>query len=140
MLNKKVISSWLFSSILMFALSYLWHGVILNDFNKISYPKPIFFSFLGLLYLISGLLISIAYSFIPDKKNPMLRGCLIGVATGFIMFLIVFVLGTSFKGKINSLHASIDFIWQIIEQGTGGLLVGIVFNYFEKREMFFNNQ
>ncbi len=122
----------------MFSLSYLWHGVVLNDFNNVSDPMEIFLSFLSLLYIILGALMAFAYSFLADKKNPYLRGSLIGIAAGFIIFLIVFVLGASFSGQIHPIHATFDLAWQLIEQGIAGLTIAYIFNYIEQREMLYN--
>ncbi|HET6244579.1 MAG: hypothetical protein H0V01_08755 [Bacteroidetes bacterium] len=139
MLSKKIIYSWIAGSILMFGLSYLWHGVVLNDFDKISYSPKIFLSFLSLLYIIIGGLLAFCYSLVADKKHVFLRGILLGVAAGFIIFLIIFVLGSSFKvGQINSLHATLDLIWQLIEQGAAGMAIAYVYHYIEQREILFN--
>ena len=79
-----------------------------------------------------------AYSQLPDKKNPVWRGTLIGILVGFVIFLIVFVLGTSFASRVDSTHVTIDFLWQLIEQGVSGMVVGYVFYYIEQREMLFD--
>ncbi|MDQ3192672.1 MAG: hypothetical protein M3Q58_13850 [Bacteroidota bacterium] len=138
MLSKKIIFSWITSAVLMFSLSYLWHGVVLNDFNKISYSMEVFLSFLSLLYIVLGAVMAFGYSNFGDKKNPFLRGTLIGVAGGFIIFLIVFVLGSSITGQINPVHATLDLTWQLIEQGVGGFAVAFIFNYIEQRELLYN--
>jgi hypothetical protein len=137
-MKRKIIISWIASSVLMFMLSFLWHGVVLNDFIKISYQKELFLSFLFLLYVALGGLMAFAYSFIHNKKAPLTRGLLLGTAGGFIVFLIVFVLGTSFSGHVNSLYVSMDFIWQMIEQGAGGLVVAGIYARIEQREMMFD--
>jgi hypothetical protein len=137
-INRKMLICWGFASVMMFSLSYFWHGIILNDFEKINYPESIFLSFLALLYVILGFIISFGYSLFADKKNPFKSGSIIGVGSGFIIFLIVFVLGTSFTGRINSLYVTIDFLWQMIEQGLAGLLIAYVYQFIEKREMLFD--
>jgi hypothetical protein len=137
-MSRKLIISWIIASLLMFFLSYLWHGILLNDFRKISYPIEFFIPFLFLLYLILGFGLSFINSIIYDKKKPLLRGALVGIAAGFTVFLIVFVLGTSLSGApINTMHVSVDFIWQIIEQGLGGLITAYVYNHVHQREMIF---
>ena len=138
MLSRKIIFSWVASTFLMFFLSYTWHGVLLNDFKKISYQKEIFFSFLFLLYVIAGLLITISYSMLDNKRNHLLKGSFVGTVAGFIIFLVVFVLGTSFTGRIQPAHITLDFVWQLLEQGSGGGLVGYIFYYFRQREILFD--
>jgi hypothetical protein len=138
-MKRKHLLSWLIASVLMFSLSYAWHGVVLNDFNKLSYQKELFLSFLTLLYLVIGAAMTFGYSLIHNKKSALARGTLLGVAAGFAIFLVVFVLGTSLTGgRIYALHASIDLIWQILEQAAGGFAIAYVFHYIEQREMIFD--
>ena len=49
-LTKKHFFSWLVSTVFMFLLSNLYHNVILNDFDRILYPKPFFYSSLLIAY------------------------------------------------------------------------------------------
>jgi hypothetical protein len=49
-----------------------------------------------------------------------------GIAFGFFIYLIAFVLGISFKGT-GAAHVVVDFIWQMIEQGVGGSVVGLIY-------------
>jgi hypothetical protein len=137
MFRKKSLIAWFLCSALMFTLSFTWHGIILNDFNKISYQKPLFLAFLALLYILLGFIMAFGFSLISTKKFTK-AGLALGVGAGLIVFLIVFVLGTSLSGgMINPLHASIDFIWQLIEQGAGGFCLGLVYVHYQKREMLF---
>jgi hypothetical protein len=123
----------------MFSLSYFWHGILLNDFKKIGYSKEIFFPFLILLYLILGLGNAFFYSLFYDKKAPLMRGLLIGLSIGFTVFLLVFVLGTSLTGlSVNSLHVSVDFVWQLFEQSSGSLLIAYIYHYLHQREVLFH--
>ena len=134
MFSRKTFISWIVSSVIMFSLSYLWHGVILNDFDKVSYPKELFLSLLAFLYFIIGLIIALAYTFWGDGKKFLYKGLLIGGLTGSIIFLIVFVLGISFHEKVLFNHAVIDFCWQVIEQGTGGAAAGFIYSLIVRRE------
>jgi len=56
--DLKFFISWLACSASMFLLSYGWHGFILNDFLKISYPLDIFLIISVLVYLGIGLFIT----------------------------------------------------------------------------------
>lgn len=138
MLRKKPLFACLSSAVLMFSLSYGWHGVVLNDFRKINYPIEVFLLFLAILYLLLGFIMALGLSYIPGKKHSLYSGLGLGIVSGLVIFLIVFVLGTSFSGKeLQPLHASIDFIWQIVEQSLGGLCAAKVYFSMEKREMMF---
>src|SRR5687768_11411061 len=52
--NKRFFISWIGSSVVMFALSYLWHGILLNDFKILAntFPLSVFLTFAGIVYLI----------------------------------------------------------------------------------------
>ena len=86
MLTKRFFISWLLSSLLMFLLSYVWHGIFLTDLSRLSYPKALFLFFAAIVYLMIG----------------------------------SFSTGSKLENMI------LDITWQLIEQGMGGLVVGIV--------------
>ena len=52
-----------------------------------------------------------------------------GGAFGFVVFLLVYILGMSFA-EHGAMHAAVDAIWQMVEQGIGGLMVsfGIIYD------------
>ncbi|MBA3898589.1 MAG: hypothetical protein H0X62_00010 [Bacteroidetes bacterium] len=136
--QKKFLLAWILSTFVMFFMSFAWHGLLLNDFKKISYSIELFLLFLGLLYLLLGFFITFGISLIGNNKNPLYTGLGIGITSGLLIFLIVFVLGSSLSGiGIQPLHATIDFIWQILEQSTGGICAAMVYSFIEKREMMF---
>ena len=67
-----------------------------------------------------------------------LKGFLMGVALGFFIYLIAFVLGVSFKGS-GTQHIVVDFLWQMIEQGIGGGVVGTVYMLARRRDQVFSD-
>ena len=56
-----------------------------------------------------------------------------GIALGFFIYLIAFVFGISFKGS-GTEHVIVDFIWQMIEQGIGGGVIGFVYAMAKRRD------
>jgi hypothetical protein len=48
---------------------------------------------------------------------------------GFFVYLVIFVLGISFA-KHGMVHVLVDVLWQMFEQGVGGLAVslGIIYD------------
>ncbi|NND94140.1 MAG: hypothetical protein HKN45_04695, partial [Flavobacteriales bacterium] len=108
----------------MFGLSYLWHGVLLNDYIHIKYPMWLYFLLSGIVYLVIGLVMTYLYHY-THTKNVKYKGALIGAALGFFIYLIAFVLGVSFNQPSFS-HIVVDFIWQMLEQGIGGSVVGFI--------------
>jgi hypothetical protein len=129
MIAKKFIISWIASSIVMFLLSYLWHGVLLNDFSMLNYPLGIFLLFASIVYLVTGALVAKVYTlemFDRFTKHPFLKGLLSGALCGLLLYMISLVIGISFTKSITMQYMLIDITWQMIEQAIGGFVVGLV--------------
>lgn len=121
---------WILSSILMFAVSYLWHGIVLNDFERISYPFEVYLVSAGVVYLVIGFLMSrifIAEFLDRYAEKAVPRGLLTGVALGVIVFMSTLVFGVSFSSFADPKFLALDLIWQVVEQTVGGLAVGLVY-------------
>lgn len=52
--GKRFMIAWICTTLVMFGLSYLWHGLFLNDYNLISYSKVVYFSFATVAYIFVG--------------------------------------------------------------------------------------
>ena len=128
MINRKILISWIVSSIVMFIASYLWHGVFLNDFSRITYPKAIFFIVASVVYLTIGFIIAKAYEIKYEsllQKKPRLKGTLTGAICGLLIYLITMVVGISFSKTMTTEYLLIDLGWQMLEQAIGGFAVGV---------------
>jgi H+/Cl- antiporter ClcA len=129
MLTKRFFISWIASSIVMFLLSYVWHGIFLTDFSRLSYPKEIFLIIACLVYLIIGFVVAkaIDVKFLEKyfKRKPIIKGAIAGAAIGFALFLISTVVGVSFSTGSKLENLLLDVSWQVIEQALGGAVVGI---------------
>jgi hypothetical protein len=123
---KKLLLAWIFSLVSMLALSYLWHGVLLNDLRNVHYPSWFFFLLLLLVYSIISLILTGFFNYTSTNKNFISKGFFGGAAFGFFIYLIAFTLGVSFKSH-ETKHIVVDFIWQMVEQGIGGLVISYVF-------------
>ena len=114
----------------MFLLSYIWHGIFLTDFSRLSYPKEIFLLIAALVYMIIGFIAAKAIDVkLLDKhfkRKPFLRGAISGAGLGFTLFLISTVVGVSFSTGSKLENLLLDVCWQVVEQGAGGLVVGVV--------------
>lgn len=111
----------------MLTLFYGWHGIVLNDFSSLQYNPNIYLWLLFSLYLIVALALSLIISIYIPRSNRFLKHTSIGVFAGFLIYLTAFVLGTSFSnGRLE--HVIIDFIWQMIEQGTGAAFISIYYS------------
>ena len=119
--------SWILAAVLMYVAFYFWHGVFLNDLNRISFSKVIFLSLAALVYLVISFVVYKTYEskFLGRYvSQPLFRGVVSGFLIGFILFSIVTVLGISFTKNINFTYIIADCAWQIAEQIIGGLIIG----------------
>ncbi|CAN5358248.1 hypothetical protein BH10BAC1_BH10BAC1_07800 [soil metagenome] len=129
MLTKRFFISWIASSVVMFLLSYAWHGVFLTDFSRLSYPKEIFLVIAAFVYLIIGFVMAKAIDIkmldAHFKRKPIIRGAITGASLGFTLFLVSTVVGVSFSTGSKLENLLLDVSWQTIEQGIGGVIVGV---------------
>lgn len=122
--QRKYILAMLISVLLMFGLSYLWHGVFLTDFSRIQIPFNIFLSLMLAAYFgISLLLLIIIKSKILHISLES-KGFLCGAALGLIIYLIALTLGFSFNNSVSRSQSLLDMAWQMLEQGIGGFVIG----------------
>lgn len=120
--------SWILAAVLMYVAFYFWHGVFLNDLNRISFSKALFLSLAALVYLVISFLLYRTYeSKLLSKyiSHAILRGVVSGVMIGFILFALVTVLGISFTKNVNFTYIIADCAWQIAEQVIGGVVIGL---------------
>lgn len=129
MLTKRFFISWIASSIVMFALSYVWHGIFLTDFSRLTYPKEVFLIIAVFVYLIIGFVMAKAIDVkMLDKhfkRKPIIRGAISGAAVGFTLFLVSTVVGVSFSTGSKLENLLLDVSWQTVEQCMGGVVVGV---------------
>jgi len=119
--------AWIVSSTVMFLLSYLWHGMVLNDLKNLQYPLEMFLVLAAIMYVVLGFGLAFLYNYLNFSRNIKFKGSILGSFTGFFVYLIAFTLGVSF-GSSKIEHVVVDFLWQMIEQGVGGLTVSAVFS------------
>ena len=122
--------AWLFSALVMLGASYLWHGVILNDIERLNYPKEIYLTGSIITYLILGFVLTKIYLMKfprPISKRPMLRGIISGASLGIVAYILSLVIGVSFSSSLTIKNILFDMTWQITEQIIGGIVVGIAY-------------
>jgi len=123
----------------MFGTSYLWHGVALTDLQEITIPLTLYFILASIVYLVIGLGLTIgvhkavAYEYISLKTAFPFTSMLLGAAVGFFVYLVIFILGMTFT-KHGMMHIIVDILWQMFEQGLGGLAVslGIIYDMHKR--------
>lgn len=128
MLSRRFLISWIASSLTMYLLSYVWHGIFLTDFSRLAYPKGLFLFFAAIVYLIIGFIVAKAIDVkileARFRRKPFLRGAISGAVCGICFFLIATVVGVSFSTGSKIENLALDISWQIVEQTIGGLVVG----------------
>ncbi|HRG37705.1 MAG TPA: hypothetical protein PK289_04170 [Bacteroidia bacterium] len=132
---KRFFFTWIVSSIVMFSLSYVWHGLVLNDFSRLNYPKEIFLILASLTYVFIGFIVIKFYEtkFLEKQlaHKQIFRGVVKGAICGFIFFLIATVVGVSFNTGSGLKNLALDLAWQLLEQGIGGGIVGFLYLFSE---------
>ena len=132
---KRFFISWIITSAGMFLLSYVWHGLILNDFSRLSYPKELFLIFASITYLLIGFIVVKVVEYKTAKNflihRPVLKGFLKGMLCGLLFFMIATVIGVSFNTGSGIKNMLVDLVWQLLEQGTGGAIVGVIYMFTE---------
>lgn len=128
--GKRFFLGWIFSAIAMFACSYSWHGLVLNDYALISYPLGIYLVSAGVVYLLIAFLLNRIFmaeflDTISQKAIP--RGLMSGFALGILVYMVALVVGVTFTKGFDAKYMLLDVAWQAVEQGVGGLVVGIVY-------------
>lgn len=132
MFSKRFFIGWILSAIVMFLLSYFWHGIVLTDFQRIPYPLPIFLVIAVIVYLAISVAISVAMVKIKSerfKRKPIQRALIYSSSIGVFLYLITMVIGVSFMKQTTLPFILIDLSWQILEQSAGGLIIGLAY-YF----------
>jgi hypothetical protein len=130
--GKRFFLGWIFSSIIMFACSYVWHGLVLNDYALITYPMGIYLISAGIVYLVIGFLLNRIFvaEFIDRFSEKVIgRGLLSGVTLGVLVYMIALVVGVTFTKGLDPKYMLLDVLWQAIEQSVGGLIVGLVYHF-----------
>jgi hypothetical protein len=117
--------SWIVGAVAMYSAFYIWHGVFLNDFKQIQFPFIWFVSLSAFAYLvISYILYRVFETNILRKIDGIfMRGLVSGLVVGISLFAIMTVLHISFTKNMTSTYLMADFVWQILEQTIGAMVI-----------------
>jgi len=138
MFKRRFLYAWLFSTMTMMMVSFIWHGVVLNDLMHIPTPNELFYALALLVYALIGFALTFVYTYLSMGIGLRMKGSLMGLTAGFFIYLIAFVFGVSFKGS-GAEHLVVDFLWQMIEQGFGGAVIGTVYALAKRRDQVLNS-
>ena len=120
---------WIVSALLMYALFYLFHGILTNDMIKISIPRSVFLTIAGVVYLLLALGMSVlleASFFKREVKSVYARAFIAGPLTGIFLYSVALIVGISFSAKFTLVHMLVDVGWQVCEQTVGLLVIAFV--------------
>lgn len=126
---------WILSIIAMMGLHYLWHGVLLTDIAELDTPWGLYLVFASIAYISIGFILTLAvdqcllHGLIKLKSGFPFVSFLLGGIIGFLLYVLVFVLGVSYSEN-GAEHLLVDMLWQTAEQGVGGVAValGIIYD------------
>ncbi len=132
---KRLVISTLLAMIVMLGISYVWHGIILNDFKNLPFPFPFFMVLCTVVYFLISLVINVVLFKIEFKENLTTKRILTGGLVGFSIYLIIFTLGHSYIDR-GMKHIFSDFLWQMFEQGVGALVVDFCLHIYKRIDAF----
>jgi hypothetical protein len=120
---------WIVSALLMYALFYVFHGILTNDMLKISIPRSVFLTVAGVVYLLLALAMSLlleASFFKKEVKNIYARAFIAGPLTGIFLYAVALIVGISFSAKFSLINMMVDIGWQVCEQTLGIAVIAFV--------------
>lgn len=124
-LKKGFFVAWIITFIFLYGISYLWHGILLNDLSRVSYSINVFLMIVAVVYFVVAFFLTFLTHFLTQfGKNEVRRGILVGMPMGLFIYLIAFVFGISFYSNPTLGHIVLDLSWQVVEQGLGGFVAG----------------
>jgi hypothetical protein len=130
MWSKRFMFSWILSAIVMFVLSYMWHGLFLNDIKNLKYPVGIFLMSASVVYLVIGFVLVKLFSsltVVTLLRHFFIRGLVVGAASGLLLYMMALVLGVTFTKSVILTSIIVDVPWQIFEQIAGGIVISTVY-------------
>lgn len=135
LLQRRILVPWIASTLVMYGLSFLWHGIALNDLRELRIPMGLYVALSAVVYLVIGLGTTFAmhqaiqHQWIGIRQGFPFKGLLLGAVLGFLVYLVALIFGMSFTDR-KVVHMLVDVLWQMVEQGLGGLMVslGIIYD------------
>jgi hypothetical protein len=128
---KKTIISILASALIMFSLAGLFTGVLAKSFIEhnvdktlLRLPPNLLMTFAGYFFLAT--LMALTYQrFVKIVINPTKSGLILGASFAVLWFMpYTLVLFSVYRFPYAAL--AIDLPWAFVEQGLGGLVIGLI--------------
>lgn len=129
---KKTIFASIASTAVMFSLAGLYTGVLARDFIQNNVDKTLLRNPPNLIlvafgYLVLGILMALIYPrVVRVTDTPLKSGLFFGFVTG-ICWLMPYNLVLCGVYNFPYIALPLDFAWAFIEQGIGGLVIGLIY-------------
>ncbi|MEE9448992.1 MAG: DUF2177 family protein [Ignavibacteriaceae bacterium] len=135
--SKKFLFALLGGFLVMWLLAGLWHVLIMGDFYA-KYAGPSTFEEPKLLFIALGyaiLALLMVYIYIQGYKggSPLKEGLRFGVLMGLLWILPINVVMFGVR-EISSTVIVVDVIWHLVEQGVGGIVIGLIYGSMKSGE------
>ena len=129
---KRTIFSVIAASAVMFSLAGLYTGVLARAFiaahvdqSLLRNPPNLILVFFG--YVVLALLMSVFYwRFVRVTGSPAWSGLRFGLVAA-VCWLMPYSLVLFGVYKFPYVALPLDFAWALVEQGTGGLVIGLIY-------------
>jgi len=138
MLQRKFYTSWFGSSLVMGAMSFAWHGVVLTDFQFLIVPA-LYATLAGIsFYALAGFVLAYGASHFEIAKRSFSkrygRSLMMGALLGFLVYLAFLVTGFTFSPAFDMPNLMMDASWQMFEQAVGGATFVGIYSFMTKME------
>lgn len=129
---KRTIIRAIVASVVMSSLAGLYTGVLARAFiaanldqSLLRNPPNLFLVFFG--YVVLALLMSVLYRrFVRVTGSPAWSGLRFGLVVA-VCWLMPYSLVLFGVYKFPYVALPLDFAWALVEQGTGGLVIGLIY-------------
>jgi len=126
---RQIIST-LTAGLAMFMLAGLYTGVIAKNFMTANVDAtmirtPPNLALIAVGYVFLGLLMTLIYPHIKGLNGSLKSGILFGMACG-AMWMMPYSIVLFGVYRFPYIALPVDFVWALVEQGVGGLIVGAV--------------
>ena len=125
---QKILLSTLGAGLVMFALSGLWHSVLMADLyaSEMMRAEPSMM-LIGVSYLVLALLMAYMYPKGIEGTNKIVNGIKFGVLIGLIWVLphSLVIHAVTEGSPLNDIL--IDVAWHAVEQACGGVVIAMIY-------------
>jgi hypothetical protein len=129
---KKIIFAIAASTTVMFSLAGLFNGVLAREFlvNNVDQTllrTPTNLMMVAAGYFVLSILMALLYpKLVRAGGSPAMNGLLFGMGAG-VCWLMPYSLVLFGVYKFPYIALPLDFAWALVEQGMGGLVIGLIY-------------